>query len=107
MQRDQLHFTLCIRKIKQRFVGDHQLRPLARYPELLGGGAPMQVAWTGEEVELFDKSPLFEVHDDVDMQGVDGNLAGTAAPRQTHFRIGIAADHGGVQVPKAIDLRPT
>ena len=76
-----MHFTLRIRKIKERFVGDDQLRPLTWYPELLGGCASMKVAWTGQEVELFYKGPLFEVHDDVDAACVDGNLAGATAAR--------------------------
>ncbi len=81
MQRDQLHFTLPIRKIKERLVGDHQLRPPAGYPHLSGYGACLQVPRRGEEVEPLDKGPLFELHDDVDTSGVNGNFARAAAAR--------------------------
>src|SRR5205085_7564116 len=81
IELDKLHFPLRIGKIKEGFVGDHQLWSLAWYPEL-GGGAPLQMTRCGEKVEMFDKSPLFEVHDDVHPLRVDGNLAGTSTARQ-------------------------
>src|SRR5690242_19928880 len=81
IQRDELHLTLLIRKIEERFVSDDKLRPLASYAQLPCRCTSLQMPGSGEKVEALNKGPLFELHDDKDTLRVNGNLAGTTTAR--------------------------
>src|SRR4029450_6540320 len=57
------------------------------------------------EIERADEAPRTVRHDDIDARAGSGNLHRATAPRQSHFRPGIVADHRAVEIPEAVDLR--
>src|SRR5215211_5115069 len=57
------------------------------------------------EVQLGDEAALALRHDDEDLAARGGDLRRAAAARQPHLRLVVGANHSGVEIGEAVDLR--
>ena len=67
--------------------------------------AALAVAERGDEVELVDEAARRLPHDDEDLAAGDRDLRRAAAAGQPHLRLVVGADHRGVEIGEAVDLR--
>ena len=63
------------------------------------------MAHGGDEGQLVDESALAHGHDDEDLMAIGGDFRRPAAAGQAHLGLVIIADHGGVEIGEAINLR--
>jgi hypothetical protein len=105
MQGLQRHLARGLGEPVRAEVGDDRGGPAAE-PATPGimDGIPA-VAGGRPEVELIDERALRLAHDHQDPPRVDRDLARAARPGQTDLRVRIVADHRGVEVAEAVDLR--
>ena len=86
-------------------IGDELGRPLGLDAEPRAVIAALAVAERGDEVELLDEAARRLAHDDEDLAAGGGDLRRAAAAGQPHLRLVVGADHRGVEVGEAVDLR--
>ena len=104
MQGGQHQFTAFIR-LQDAQVGDHGLRAAAAQAGCVSFGLPVQEAGRGAEIHLFREAAFLVRGDDVAAVGPGGDFHRAARAGQAHLGMVVIADHGGIDVAKAVDLR--
>ena len=91
--------------LEDREIGDELGRALGLDAEPGALVAALAVAERGDEIELADEAARRLPHDDEDLAAGDGDFRRAAAAGQPRLRLVVGADHRGVEIGEAVDLR--
>ncbi len=108
VERVEAHLAVLVEVVDAEVRDDDRRaapEPALLAPDPLALLGAAEVARARPEVDLLDEAPGRLAHDHEHLAGVDRDLAGTAAPRETRLRGVVVADHGRVDVAEAVDLR--
>src|SRR5262249_28535456 len=105
VNRRYRHFLRHRIGLKDAEVGDQPGRALGREPKPRAMVAALAMAHGGDEVELLGKSARRLAHDDEYLAAGAGDRGRAAAAREPYLGLVIIADHGGVEIGEAVDLR--